>query len=1154
MQPQGESSGAGFVSRWVMRALRGGIPLSLFALAVALGTLALFLTPREEEPQIVVPMIDVLVSAPGLSAEQVSRQVTIPVEKLLTQIPGIEHVYSSSHRGHAAVTLRFYVGEDREEAILNTYNKLYSNQDQMPGVVGDWLLRPVEVDDVPILLLALWSDQPALYDDYALRRMAEELSTSIQGIAQTSQVNVTGGRPRTVRVLLRPESMAARRTSAIEVVRALQLSNLLQDAGNWTYQNESIELQSGDFLSSTDDLLGLPVNIIDGIPVFLRDVADVQDGPSETHHFTWLEFSGSDSGPHPMVAISVAKQRGSNAVSVARAVHQRLAELRAAWLPPEVHVEVLRDYGQTANEKVNNLASSLGFAIVTVVVFIGVFLGLRPALVVGLAVPICYGFTLALDLAFGYTINRVTLFALILSLGLLVDDPITGVDNIERYLRKAGGDLRERIGAAIHEIRIPLLMSTLTIVLAFVPLAFITGMMGPYMAPMAFNVPVSVIMSTGVAFLVTPWLASKILKPKAITAGQPHPATAAQHNDLAADPGLLRLYRRLLEPVLLHRGRAKAVLWLVLLLFVLAACLPALRWVPLKLLPYDNKNEIQLLIDMPESSSLEHTAAVARQASRIARSLPEVHASAAFVGLASPIDFNGMVRRYYQREAPHLADIRLTLVDKSDREHQSHAVVLRLREALQPLLTGGVQIKVVEVPPGPPVLSTLVAELYAEDLAPYADLQQAAAVLMQRLAREPHVVDVDSTVEAPQQRLRFVTDKPKAALSGVATEDINTTLNMANQGLVAGYLQLPRESRPLPIELRLPESARASTHDFLRLQVKGRPDIVQRTTPGGLDSAAQPLVPLGELGSFETGWADRAIHRKDLRPVVYVTAELSGRTPAEVITDINADLRSAADDAGRPRSAAAADPRTAEDLRPWQSRSFLNAGGGDSWALPPGISLNWAGEGEWRITIRVFRDMGLAFAFALLAIFIVLRVQTASTALSLIIMSSIPLTVIGIMPGFWLMNLVGERSVAGAPDPVLFTATAMIGMIALAGIVVRNSLILVEFISQARASGLAMREALVQAGAVRMRPVLLTAGTTMLGNLIIILDPVFSGLALAIIFGILSSTAFTLLVVPVVYLLVFDRGATPVTGPATSPITAAPAAGGSNSMARDHNP
>ena len=1085
----------------VKSTLSGGVPLTIFLLAIAAGIAALQFTPREEEPQIVVPMVDVLIEAPGLSAQQVERQVATPVEKLLAQIPGVEHVYSTSSAGKAAVTLAFYVGEDREISILNTYNKLYANQDKVPEVVLRWMLRPIEVDDVPIMLLALWSDSPERYGSFELRRLAEDVSTYLQGIKQTSEVNVGGGRTRTIRILIDPESMGARRTTAADIFEALQVSNVLQLVDQWTFNNESIVLESGDFIRSVDELKSFVINVIDGVPVYLGDIAEIIDGPAEADQYSWIDFAPghpsfkSAQDDYPMVSISVAKQRGSNAVAVAENVHELMARLKQQVLPAEIHVEVIRDYGKTADEKVNNLTSSLGFAVFTVVVFIGVFLGWRPALVVGLAVPICYGVSLALDLAFGYTINRVTLFALILSLGLLVDDPITGVDNISRFIHKGGADFKDLIVAAMAEIRVPLLMSTVTIVLAFIPLAFITGMMGPYMAPMAFNVPVSVITSTMVAFLVTPWLASRLLKEKTDVDAQP-----------GVSAGQRGFYQRLIEPLLDDRRKSKAVLWIVVILFVAVALLPVFRLVPLKLLPFDNKNELQIVIDMPESSSLEHTAAVARQVSAQLSLVPEISAIAAFVGEPSPIDFNGMVRRYYQRTGTNMADLRLTLVDKDLREHQSHGIVLRLREMLAPMNVNGINIKVVEVPPGPPVMSTLVAEVYGEWLTPYSLQQQAAETLMARLKREPFVVETDSTIQSPQQRMRFITDKQKAALSGVATDDINNTLLMANRGYKAGFLQLPRESVPLPIELRLAPSERTNINDFKRLQVKGRPGIVQQSSAQGLDSAPRPLVAIGELGHFEKSLVDQPIHRKDLRPVVYVTAEVSGRTPAEVIADVSADLGS-----------------LETDRKDWRMRSFIDSGGSDPWHIEEDISISWTGEGEWKITLDVFRDMGLAFVFALIAIFIVLRIQTASATLSLIIMSAIPLTIIGIFPGFWVLNMIGEREIAGAPEPVLFTATAMIGMIALAGIVVRNSLILVEFIDQARGQGLALKEALVQAGAVRMRPVLLTAGTTLLGNLVIMLDPVFSGLALAIMFGIIASTLFTLIVVPVVYLLVFDR-------------------------------
>jgi multidrug efflux pump subunit AcrB len=646
-------------------------------------------------------------------------------------------------------------------------------------------------------------------------------------------------------------------------------------------------------------------------------------------------------------------------------------------------------------------------------------------------------------------------------------------------MRQGTGDYKDRIIDAMAEIRSALLMSTVTIILAFVPLAFITGMMGPYMAPMAFNVPVAVSISTLVAFMVTPWLASKALKPT---------------EEAETSQGLLSVYQGLLGPFITSRKKAWILIIIVIVIFAITVSLPLFRVVPLKLLPFDNKNEMQILVDLPEGSTLEQTAAITKKATMITKRLPEINALASYVGEPSPIDFNGLVRHYYQRKAPHLADIRLTLAESGLREHQSHAVLLRLRKMLEPLNTNGTSVKVVEVPPGPPVLSTVTVEVYGETLTPYENQREAAGTIMDRLRQEPFVVEVDSSVEADQKRWRFSVDKEKAALSGISTEDVAFNLGLANHGHIAGFFNLERESNPIPINLRLPKALRTSQQNLGVLPLKSR-----------ASNGSPSLISLSELGQFVENNADKAIHHKDLKPVVYVTAELEGRTPAEVVLDVQADLD--------------LDEASESD---WQSRTYFNSGGGIPWQLPDDIEAVWDGEGEWKITIRVFRDMGIAFAFALIAIFFVLRMQTGSSTLSGIIMLSIPLTFVCIMPGFWLLNQFGERFIGNSPDPVLFTATAMIGMIALAGIVIRNSLILIEFIIQARKAGMALHDALLQAGAIRMRPVLLTAGTTLLGNLIITLDPVFSGLAIAIIFGILASTLFTLIVIPVVYYLIYS--------------------------------
>lgn len=1088
------------------RMLGNPLPGILALVALVAGIAALALTPREEEPQIAVPIADVVIQAPGLGARQVERQVATPLEKLLHQIEGVEYVYSTSRPGRAVVTARFYVGEDREASVLKLRDKLQSNVDQVPDAVSSWVVKPVDVDDVPILLAVLWSEDRARIGDHELRRLAEEMEQRLQAVDNTNRVEVTGGRPRQLRVELDPDALAARDTAPLDVAVAIGLSNKSLEAGQLIELDRVVIAEAGAFLDDVDELRRLVVNVVDGVPVHLEDVARIIDGPAEPETYSWIGFGpasehGAAGGVQPAVTLSVAKKQGTNAVWVSRDIEQRLEQFSRELFPDGVHYRVIRDYGETANQKVNDLVSSLGLAVLTVVIFLAVFVGWRAALVVGLAVPVCYGITLFLDYLTGYTINRVTLFALILALGLLVDDPITGVDNIDRYFRMGLHEARRSVAAAMMEIRSALVMSTVAIVVAFLPMLFITGMMGPYMAPMAFNVPVTVIVSTLVAFIVTPWLAYRVLRHDAEPGGYDVRRTLTY-----------RLYAPVVRALTASRRRAWIFMAAVGLVFVVSVSLPAFRLVPLKLLPYDNKNEFQIVIDMPEGTTLERTQVVTRALAEHLRTVPEVRDFTAYVGAASPMDFNGMVRRYYLRDAPHQADIRVTLAPRARRAHQSHQLLLRIRRDLEAVAARhDAPIKLVEVPPGPPVVATVTAEIRGTPATPYARLREGAQRLAERMRVEPGLVDVDTSVEAEQRKLRFVTDKEKAALSGVATEDITRTMRLAVGGMTAGHLQVPSEVNPLPIRLRLPQADRNDAADLAALYVKGRAGVAQVEERGGLREAPRPLIQLGELGRFEQTTRDRAIHHKNLDRVAYVYAEVAGRTPAEVIQDLVADQGRAGD--GR---------------QPVSARTFLDPGGGPGWDLPEGVEASWVGEGEWFITLRVFRDLGIAFGVAVVGIFAVLYIQTGLASLAGIILLAIPLSMIGIMPGFWLLNASVGGSIDGFADPVFFTATAMIGMIALAGIVVRNSLVLVEFIRLSLREGMELREALARSGAVRMRPVLLTAATTLLGNMVITLDPIFSGLAWAIIFGIVASTVFTLAVVPAVYFLVYggrDDGA-----------------------------
>ncbi len=1115
------------LTRIIETFLRADVAVLLVVLSLALGAAALVLTPREEEPQIIVPLADVLVHAPGLSAEEVEQKVTRRLEKFLFQIDGVEYVYSMSKPGQSIVTVRFFVGEDREDSLVKLYNKIHSNVDDIPPAVTSWVVKPIEVDDVPIVNVSLWSEQPERYGDFELRRLAEELQHNLQAIANTNRVSVVGGRPRQIRVFLDPGRLAARQMSPFQVAEALRASNVNHRAGDFDQQDREFVVEAGTFVRDARELAEMVIGVAGNRPVYLKDVARVVDGPAEVDGYSWMAFGpaaraprepkgwgpgatapSTDAGANlhgqvfPAVHLAVAKRKGSNAVWVAEAVQERMREfVDEGLLPDGVHYRITRDYGETANEKVNNLVASLAVAVVTVIALIGVIIGWRAALVIALAVPVCYSITLFVNLLAGYTINRVTLFALILALGLLVDDPITDVENIVRYFGMRKLKPREATVKAIQEVQPALILSTLAIIASFVPLMFITGMMGPYMAPMAMNVPLTVTVSTLVALFITPWVAMVALRRLA----------EKKEGEPEYDPtsGILyRISRAVLGPVLNSRLASWGVLAGVAVLLAATMTVPAFRVVPLKMLPYDNKNEFQVVVDMPEGTTLERTDAVTRQLGEYLAGVSEVTDLQMYVGLASPMDFNGMVRHYFLRREPHLADIRVNLAPKDNRAQQSHAILLRLRDDLTAIAeAAGANVKLVEVPPGPPVIATVTAEVYGPPEAGYDDIIAAARRVEARMKREPLLVDIDTSAEADQPKVVFETDQPKAALSGVSKQRIAETLSLALEGLPTTVLQLPGEVNPLWVNLEVDRAKRSSRSDLEELYVRGQQG---------------QMVQVGALGEFvderdgEPVLEDKTIYRKNLQRVVYVFADVAGRPPADAILDILFDQLPDGDSPDGP-DAADVEPR------PVAARTWLNPGGGVPWAMPPGFTAEWAGEGEWKITLDVFRDLGLAFAAALAGIFVILMFQTGSRLLPVVIMLAIPLTLIGIMPGFWLLNLIVDRPVGGYPNPVFFTATAMIGMIALGGIVVRNSVVLIDFINQAVAEGTPMREAVIQSVAVRTRPIVLTAGTTLLGNWVITLDPIFSGLAWAIIFGILTSTVFTLLVIPVVYWLVYGR-------------------------------
>ncbi|MGE3172331.1 MAG: efflux RND transporter permease subunit [Planctomycetota bacterium] len=1104
----------GVVQRIVAVFLTGNLAPLLLMLALVAGAMALQVTPREEDPQIVVPVADIVVDAPGASALEVERQIALPLERLVKRIAGIEYVYSMSQRGRCVVTARFFVGEDREQSLVKLHSELQRQGDAIPAQVRGWFVRPVSIDDVPVLAVTLHS---TVLDDFALRRIAEEIESRLQQVPETGRTDLFGGRSRELRVELDPVALAGRGLDPAAVTAALRAAAVATHAGAGLQRDRVIAVEATALTADAGALGDLVVGTAAGQPVHLREVAHVVDGPQEPANYVrfWTGAAAAGDGlgePRSAVTLAVAKRRGANAVAVTEHLRERLDELCGELLPAEVAWTVTRDSGRTADGKVEELLEGLYVAVAIVVILITLMLGWREAIVVALAVPITFGLTLLVNWLGGYSINRVTLFALILALGLVVDDPIVDVENIHRHLQRRDRKPLQAVLDAVNEVRPPVITATLAVILSFVPLFFITGMMGPYMRPMAVNVPVSMLMSLIVAFTLTPWMSYLALRGRAAAPDTAAAAAAtapggAAGDDEHAPPALLRWYGAAVRPLLRSRGLRWATFAAVAVLFAGAVALAAFRAVPLKMLPFDNKTELQVLVDLDEGATVERThGVVAALASRV-RGLPEVVSVTSYAGVPSPMDFNGMVRKYYLRQAPELGELRLELLPKTARSQQSHEIALRVRALLGPIAAAaGASLKVVELPPGPPVLATVVAEVRGPATASPRDLDAVALALAERLRQEPGVVDVDTSAEARPDELRFHLDREKAALHGIDNAAVGSVLQVAVGGAVAAHLHEPREVQPPPVVLRLPPAARADPQALGALRVRAR---------GG------QLVALAELGRFERTEREGTIHRKDLERTAYVMAEAAGRPPAEIILDVQADRGADVAVAAVADTAWAA--TGAAQPVPLQERSMLALGGGVPWHVPAGYRVDWRGEGEWKITLDAFRDLGIAFFAACLGIYMLLVHETRSYLLPLVLMLSIPFTILGILPGFWLLNALQGAPVAGTPTPVFFTATAMIGMIALAGIAVRNAVLLVDFVEHARRRGLGLEAAIVQSGAVRLRPIVLTAGTAILAAIPITLDPIFSGLAWALIFGLVVSSAFTLVLVPVVYFVLQRR-------------------------------
>ncbi len=1060
------SASLGFSGRVARRFLGSQLtPLLAFA-TLLLGMFAVLVTPREEEPQIDVTFANVFIAFPGASAEQVESLVASPMEKVLGEISGVEHIYSTSSPGLATLGIQFKVGEHRTEAIVRLYNAIYSNQDWRPVNAGILppLIKPKGIDDVPIVTLTLWTQDPSR-GGHELGQVARSIETEIQRVPGTRNVYTVGGAASLVRVQLDAQKLAGYGVTIEELSRALLAASLAQHAGGLVGGDRVTPVDAGEFLANRDDVAGLVVAVRQGRPVFLEDVADVSTRPDQPDSYVWLGTGpgaatrGLSPAAHaPAVTIAVSKKPGTNAIAVARQVIQRVQQLRGSYVPDGVHVTVTRNYGETANDKAIKLIEKLLLATVSVVLLVMLSMGRREALVVGAAVIVTLAATLFASWAWGFTINRVSLFALIFSIGILVDDAIVIVENIHRHRLLESANLREIIPRAVDEVGGPTILATFTVIAALLPMAFVSGLMGPYMSPIPINASMGMMISLAVALIFTPWLCRVLLA---------HDKNSTAADSLAGAGRVQRLFERLVRPFLAPgggRARRHKLYWGILAAIVLAVGLVLMKLVVLKMLPFDNKSEFQVIANLPQGTTVETTARLLDELSQVIERVPEVSDYEAYAGTAAPINFNGLVRQYYLRQDPRLGDIQVNLVDKRHRSRKSHEIALAVRPALAAIGRNyRASVQVVEVPPGPPVRAPIVAEVYGPR---YAEQRQLAGDVRKLFDTTADIVDVDDSIEAPAPRLIVDVDRQKAALLGVTQAQIVQTLSAGLQGTDVTYIHAGRERYPIPVRLELPVPDRAGIDNLLALEVR---------------SASGDRVSLSELVHVRTSSWDGAIYHKDLLPVAYVTGDMAGRLDSPLYGMFALIGRIAhAPPGGAP--IAQRFTRQPDD--------------------PNALAVKW--DGEWQITYETFRDMGIAYSVGLVLIYLLVVGQFGSYALPLIIMAPIPLTIIGVMPGHALLG-------------AQFTATSMIGMIALAGIIVRNSILLVDFIDTERRAGSSLEDAVVRAGAIRAKPIALTALAAMIGGTFILDDPIFNGLAVSLIFGIFVSTVLTLLVIPVLY-------------------------------------
>ena len=1051
----------GFAGRIAEFFINSKLTILLMIALMIIGVYSSTLIPREEEPQIIIPMADVMVGYPGANPKEVESRVVKPLEKMISNIKGVEHIHSMAMNGQAMIIVQFYVGEDTERSYVKLYDELMKNKNIFPKGVMEPMIKTRSIDDVPMLGLTLWSDNPN-YNDFQLRQIGEEVSSGIKTIKEVSATNVIGGRTRQLSVILDKDKMAELNVDALSVMQMITANNGSSQSGTFDSNDTEYLLTTGQFLNSAEDVEDLVIGTSQNMPVYLKQVARISDGPSDPANYVSFGYGNAAQNgkkfrsEYPAVTLSVSKVKGADAMKISEQIITKVDELKKTIIPDDVHVEVTRNYGETASHKVSELLMHLGVAILAVTILVMLAMGWRGGLIVFFSVPLTFALTLFSYYILGYTLNRITLFALVFVVGIVVDDSIIIAENMHRHFGMKKLPFKQAAIYAINEVGNPTILATFTVIAAILPMAFVSGMMGPYMSPMPIGASIAMMLSLFVALTVTPYLGYHLLKVK----------DDEQHKEeQGLETGkIYKIYKKIEEPLLNSKSKRWTILGITAVLLMISVAAFFTRWVAVKMLPFDNKNEIQVVIDMPEGTTLERTNAVTRDIAQYLKTIPEVVDYQNYVGSSAPITFNGLVRHYDLRGASNTADIQVNLLHKDDRKEQSHDIAKKIRPQIQNIAKKyNANVKIVEVPPGPPVLSTIVAEIYGPD---YKEQIRIAKEVEKILHNTDDVVDVDTRIEDPQKEFKLIPDKEKAMLNGIAPQQIvgNFTYLMGEHPI--GSLYDEKSNAPVDIIMKINNADKTNIQDITNLKIKGQ----------------LGMIPASDLIKIEEKEVDKTIYRKDQMRVVYVMADMAGKleSPAYAILGMDTKLKNISLPKGY----------SLNELYMGQPKNENN------------YTVKW--DGEWQITLEVFRDLGAAFAVVIIIIYMLIVGWFQNFKTPLVMMVAIPLSLIGIVLGHWLLG-------------AFFTATSFIGMIALTGVMVRNSVLLIDFIEIRLKEGEPIKQAIIEAGAVRTTPILLTTGAVVIGAVIILFDPIFQGLAISLVFGALVSTLLTLVVVPLVY-------------------------------------